>query len=81
MARGAGGGGVGLELRAQQVVEDVHNGGDVPLGLPVGVLQRGVEGPAEGAGVDALAVVVHRLYYRPLGVRCSSLPPLLVRGV
>ena len=76
---GGGGGGVGLELGAQQVVEDVHDGGDVPLGLPVGVLQRGVEGAAEGAAVDALAVVVHRLDDGSLAVgRVTPLPGALL---
>ena len=60
-ARGGGGGAVRLVLRAQQVVQDVDNGGDVPLGLAVGVLEGGVEGAGEGAGVHALPVVVHRL--------------------
>ena len=74
-----GGGGVGLELGAQQVVQDVHDGGDVPLGLPVGVLQRGVEGAAEGAAIDALAVVVHRLDDGSLAVgRVTPLPGALL---
>lgn len=33
-----------LVLRAQQVVQDVDDGGDVPLGLAVPVLQGGVQG-------------------------------------
>ena len=51
---------VRLVLRAQQVVENVHDGRYVALGLAVGVLQGGVEGAGEGARVHALAVVVHR---------------------
>lgn len=52
---------VGLVLGAEQVVEYVHDGGDVALGLAVAVLEGGVEGAGEGARVDAFAVVVHRL--------------------
>ena len=48
-------------LCAQEVVEDVDDGGDVALGLPVAVLQRGVERAREGARVDAAPVVVHAL--------------------
>jgi len=39
----------------------VDDGGDVPLGLAVRILEGGVEGAGEGAGVHALPVVVHRL--------------------
>lgn len=39
----------------------MDDGGNVPLGLAVLVLQGGVEGAGEGATVDALAVVVHGL--------------------
>jgi hypothetical protein len=61
-ARGGGGGAaVRLVLRAQQVIENVDNRGDVPLGLAVGVLQGGVQRAGEGARVHALPVVVHRL--------------------
>lgn len=52
--------------RAQQVVEDVDDGADVALGPAVPVLQGRVQGAAERARVDALAVVVHRLDYRSL---------------
>ena len=40
----AGAAAVRLVLGAQEVVEDVHDGGDVPLGLTVLVLQRRVQG-------------------------------------
>ena len=41
---------VGLVLGAEKIVQDVDNRGDVPLGLPVAVLQRGVQCAGEGAG-------------------------------
>ena len=43
-SRAAAGAAVRLVLGAQEVVEDVDDGGDVPLGLTVLVLQRRVEG-------------------------------------
>ena len=60
---------VGLVLGAEKIVQDVDNRGDVPLGLPVAVLQRGVQCAGEGAGVDALPVVVHRLNDGALALR------------
>lgn len=41
----AGPAAVGLVLGTQQVVQDVDDGSDVPLGLPVAVLQGGVQRP------------------------------------
>ena len=80
--RGRAAAAVGLVLRAQQVVENVDNGGDVALGLTVAVLQRGVEGPGEGARVHALPVVVHRLNdgALALGARLSFPAASLLQG-
>ena len=49
----------------------MDDGGDVSLGLSVLVLKGGVEGAREGAAVDSLAVVVHRLYDCSLAVSIS----------
>ena len=48
-----------LVLRAQQVIQNVHNCGNIPFGLAVGVLQRRVQRAREGAAVHTLAVMVH----------------------
>ena len=36
-----------LVLRAEEVVEDVDDGGDVPLGLPVTILESWVQGACQ----------------------------------
>lgn len=41
--------------RAQQVIEDVDDGGHVAARPALGVLQGGVQGAAESAGVDTLS--------------------------
>ena len=51
--------GVVLVLRTEKVIQDVNDGGDVPLGLAVGVLQGRIQRAGKGARVHALAVVVH----------------------
>ena len=77
----AAGAAVGLVLGAQQVVEDVDDGGDVPLGLAISVLQGWVEGAGEGSAVHSLAVVVHGLYDGALAVGRPALPvSVLLRG-
>ena len=50
---------VSLVLGAQQVIQDVNNGGNVTLRLTVGVLKCWVQGAGEGARVDTLAMMVH----------------------
>ena len=59
----------------------MDDGGDFSLGLSVLVLKGGVEGAREGAAVDSLAVVVHRLYDCSLAVTISFVTLSLPRTV
>lgn len=52
--------------RAEQVIQDVNDGANVPLRPTVSVLEGWVQSAAERAGIHALAVMMHTLYYRAL---------------
>lgn len=52
--------------RAEQVIQDVNDGANVPLRPTVSVLEGRVQRAAERAGIHALAMMMHTLYYRAL---------------
>lgn len=52
--------------RAEQVIQDVNDGANVPLRPTVSVLKGWVQRAAERAGIHALAMMMHTLYYRAL---------------
>lgn len=49
--------------RAEQVIQDVNDGANVPLRPTVSVLEGWVQRAAERAGIHTLAVMMHTLYY------------------
>lgn len=49
--------------RAEQIIQNVNDGTDVPLWSTVSVLEGRVQSAAERAGVDTLTVMMHTLYY------------------
>lgn len=48
-----------LRCSAEQVVQDVDDGGDIPFRPAELVLQGGIKRAREGSGVDSLPVVLH----------------------
>lgn len=52
--------------RAEQIIQNVNDGADVPLRPTVSILESWVQSATERAGVDALTVMMHTLYYRAL---------------
>lgn len=52
--------------RAEQVIQNVNDSANVPLRPTVSVLQGWVQSAAERAGIHALAMMMHTLYYRAL---------------
>lgn len=54
-----------LRCGAEQVVQDVDDGGDIPFRPAELVLQGGIQRSGEGPGVDALPMVLHGFDHCP----------------
>lgn len=49
--------------RAEQVIQDVNDGANVPLRPTVSILEGWIQSAAECAGIHAFAMMMHTLYY------------------
>lgn len=52
--------------RAEQVIQNVNDGANVPFGSTVSVLKSRIQRAAERAGIHTFAMVMHALYYSAL---------------
>lgn len=56
----------GCRRRAEQIIQNVNDGADVPLRPTVSILKGWVQSATERAGINALTMMMHTLYYRAL---------------
>jgi len=59
--------------RAEQVIQDVNDGTNVPLRPTVSILEGWVQSAAKRAGIHAFAMMMHTLYYCALPASCVLL--------